>query len=38
MLCDNIKPNLNIQRPVIDRVNTDIKITNNIKTNQPYFY
>ena len=32
MLCDNIKPNLNMERLVIARVHTDIKITNNIKT------
>ena len=38
MLCDTIKLNLNMQRLVIDRVHTDIKITNNIKTNKPYFY
>ena len=38
MLCDNIKPNLNIKKLVIDREHTDIKITNNINTNQLYFY
>ena len=32
-LCDTIKPNLNIQNLVIDRVHADIKVTNNIKTN-----
>ena len=30
MLCDNIKPNLNIWRLVIDRVHTDIKIIKRI--------
>ena len=33
MSCDNIKPNLNILRLVIDMVYTDIKITKYIKTN-----
>ena len=30
-MCKYIKPNLNISRIVIDRVHTNIKITNNIK-------
>ena len=38
MLCDNIKPNLNIKRLVINTVNADIEITNKIKMNQVYFY
>ena len=33
MLCDNIKPNLNISRLVIDGLHTNIKFTNNIKMN-----
>ena len=33
MLHDNIQPNLNISREVIDGVNTDIKITSNTKMN-----
>ena len=31
MLCDNILPNLNISRLVIDRLYTDVKITYNTK-------
>ena len=31
MLCDNILPNLNISRLVIDRLYTDVKITYNAK-------
>ena len=31
MLCDDIKPNLNISRLVIESVHTDIKITNSTK-------
>ena len=31
MLCDNIKPNLNISRLVIDGLHIDIKITDIIK-------
>ena len=31
MLCDNILPNLNISRLVLDRVHADIKITNDVK-------
>ena len=38
MLCDNIKRNLNIKRLVINRVHTDIEITNNTKMYQVYFY
>ena len=44
MLCDNIKPSLNIYSLVIDMVYTDIKITKKIKTNhllrllKLYFY
>ena len=37
MLCDNIKPNLNILRSVLDRVHTDIKINNSIKKNHLYY-
>ena len=37
MLCDNIKPNLNILRLVLDRVHTDIKINNSNKTNHFYY-
>ena len=37
MLCDNMKPNLNILRLVLDRVHTDIKINNSIKTNYLYY-
>ena len=37
MLCDNIKPNLNILRFALDRVHTDIKINNSIKTNHLYY-
>ena len=36
MLCVNIYPNLNISGLVIDRVNTDIKISNNTKMNCVY--
>ena len=36
MLCDNIKPNLNILRLVLDRVHTDTKVNNN-KTNHFYY-
>ena len=31
MLCDNILPNLNISRLVIDRLYTDVKITYSTK-------
>ena len=31
MLCDNILPNLNMSRLVIDRLYTDVKITYNTK-------
>ena len=31
MLCDNILPNLNISRLVIDRLYADVKITYNTK-------
>ena len=31
MLCDNILPNLNISRLVIDRLYTDVKVTYNTK-------
>ena len=37
MLCDNIKPNLNILRFVLDRVHADIKINNSIETNHLYY-
>ena len=37
MLCGNIKPNLSILKLVLDRVHTDIKINNNIKTNHLYY-
>ena len=37
MLYDNIKPNLNILRFVLDRVHTDIKINNSIETNHLYY-
>ena len=36
MLCYNIKPNLNILRLVLDRLHTDIKINNSIKTHHLY--
>ena len=32
MLCDKILANLNISRLVIDKLNTDVKITYNTKT------
>ena len=34
MLCDNIKPNLNISKLVTDGLHTNIKFTNNIKMNR----